>query len=257
MYKQNKINKMIFQSCDWLEKKIKYLRGQNYHNKSSKKEVAILDDIFSIKPRLAIDIGGNIGEYTKNLCDKYPSIEVHIFEPSSINYEKLIKRFSSSNSINVLPYAVSNTNGNTTLYSNHPGSPLASMSKRNLDHAGIAFNYKEQIKSIRFEDYWIEELFSREVDIVKIDIEGNEYRALQGFGKAISFIKVVQFEFGGTDIDTRTFFKDFWTFFQKYEFKLFRITPLGLEPIYRYHEKEESFLFTNYIAINSMTSSGL
>ena len=148
------------------------------------------------------------------------------------------------------PFAISDSVGAATLYSDNSGSGLASLTQRKLNHFGVDFSVKESIEVIRFEDYWYKVLHERRLDIVKIDIEGHELAALTGFGKAISFTSVLQFEFGGCNIDTRTFFQDFWYFFKEHEFDLYRITPLGLDRIFRYREIDEFFSTTNFIAVN-------
>ena len=81
-----------------------------------------------------------------------------------------------------------------------------------------------------------------------MDIEGHELDALRGFGEALKHIDVIQFEFGGCNIDTRTFFQDFWYFFQKEGFEIYRITPFDLVKIESYQESEEYFVTTNYLA---------
>ncbi|WP_445778772.1 hypothetical protein [Shewanella sp.] len=45
--------------------------------------------------------------------------------------------------------------------------------------------------------------------MIKIDIEGHELSVLKVFGAAIEATKVIQFEFGDCNIDTRTYFQDF------------------------------------------------
>lgn len=83
-----------------------------------------------------------------------------------------------------------------------------------------------------------------------MDIEGHELKALIGFGRSIHSIKVIQFEFGGCNIDSRTFFQDFYYFFKNQNFDLFRITPLGLFSVRDYRERDEYFTTTNYIGVN-------
>jgi hypothetical protein len=85
-----------------------------------------------------------------------------------------------------------------------------------------------------------------------MDIEGNELSALRGFGKALQVTKVLQFEFGGCNIDTRTFFQDFWYFFKENNFDIYRITPFGSDPILQYTELDECFTIANYIAVNKI-----
>ena len=114
----------------------------------------------------------------------------------------------------------------------------------------IDFDTRETIRAIRFEDYWTEQLHGRALDMVKIDIEGHELAALKGFGLALAATRVIQFEFGGTDIDTRTFIQDFWYLFRDAGFRIYRFTPFGLQGIDHYSEREECFAFTNFVAVN-------
>ena len=74
----------------------------------------------------------------------------------------------------------------------------------------------------------------KNIDIFKLDIEGHEIDALKGVGEAINYIKIIQFEFGGCNIDTKTYFRDLWFFFKEKNFDLFRISPLGLIKIINY-----------------------
>lgn len=225
-----------------------YAQGKGYGTSSIRRENTLVHQLLNRQPQLVIDIGGNVGDYTAELRRRNPLAEIHTFEPSSTNVGKLRSKFKDDKNIFILPFAVSDREGTATLYSNDPGSGLASLTQRNLDHFGIDFNLKESIDTIRFEDYWLKALKGRHLDIVKIDIEGHELAALKGFGKAISSTSVLQFEFGGCNIDTRTFFQDFWYFFKEHKFEMFRITPLGLDRITRYRELHEFFSTTNFIA---------
>ena len=68
---------------------------------------------------------------------------------------------------------------------------------------------------------------------------------------ALKKVKLIQFEFGGSNIDSKTYLRDFWEFLSKKNFCLYRITPKGNILLNEYHEKEEIFLFSNFIAINN------
>ena len=223
--------------------------GKGYGAHSVAKETQMLKK-FLDAPRLGIDIGGNKGEYASNLRLNFPKMEIHIFEPAKVNNDKLTSRFSDDPHIFINQVAVSDQQGSADLFSDVPGSGLGSLTKRNLDHFGINFDLKESVRTIRFEDYWKSNLLMRDIDIAKIDVEGNEYAVLMGFGEAIKKIKVIQFEFGGCNIDTRIFFRDFWYFFKNYSFKIYRITPFGLEYLSTYRENDETFLTTNFLCVN-------
>jgi FkbM family methyltransferase len=241
--------KLPFQLLRFLERLSAYFQGKGYGSATIKQEVALLQSFLSSPPQLAVDIGGNVGNYTAEIRRLNPNAEIHTFEPSSTNLTKLQARFASDSKITILPFAVSETEGAATLFSNEPGSGLGSLTQRKLDHFNIPFDTKENVSLIRFEDYWKAKLSGRHIDLLKLDIEGHELSALRGFGQALDNISVIQFEFGGCNIDTRTFFQDFWYFFTNAHFQLYRITPIGAEHIDRYRERDEFFSTTNFIAV--------
>jgi FkbM family methyltransferase len=244
------IKNTILGICRAVETMASRAQGKGYGSSTIKQENKLLHQLLSSPPRLAIDIGGNVGNYTAEIRRRDPSVEIHIFEPSSTNIQTLESRFSSDPRIKIVPCAVSDSRGAFTLYSDTPGSGGGSLTQRKLDHFGIYFNVKENVSTIRFEDYWVQQLGRRDLDLVKMDIEGHELAALKGFGQAIEATKVLQFEFGGCNIDTRTFFQDFWYFFKEHGFDLYRISPFGLDRISAYRESDEFFITTNYIAVN-------
>jgi FkbM family methyltransferase len=240
----------ILSMAYFVERAAAYVQGKGYGTASIKPENALVQKLLGRKAQLAIDIGGNVGDYAAELRRRYPAVEIHIFEPSSTNIEKLHRRFLGDKGTTVVALAVSDTTGAGSLFSDKPGSGLASLTKRRLDHRNIRFVTQEPVNTIRFEEYWRNALDGRICDIVKLDIEGNELGALKGFGDALDAVRVLQWEFGGCNIDTRTYFQDFWYFFKDNQFDLWRITPFGAESVREYRETDEYFSTTNYIAVN-------
>jgi FkbM family methyltransferase len=249
------ISKIFFRLLRSVEKRVLRAQGKGYGADSINDEVLASKMFLPKMPELLIDIGGNIGNYSAMLRKSFPLSEIHIFEPAESNIKKLVSRFEADSLIQIVNLAISNTNSSTLLYSDRPGSGLSSLVKRRLDHFDTSFETTESVKTIRFEDYWLSKLQSKTIDLVKLDIEGHELQALQGFGKALRSINLLQFEFGGCNIDTRSFFQDFWYFFKDYSFDLHRITPFGLLQINDYHECDECFIATNYLAVRRKISS--
>jgi FkbM family methyltransferase len=250
MSRNSNLNSLLFKLSRRFERGFAILQGKGYGSATIQKEVELVQSFLKSPPLLAIDIGGNVGKYTAELRLRNPHLEIHTFEPSDTNYQKLTKRFRDDPKVFLQPFAASDSEGNATLFSNEPGSGLGSLTQRKLDHFNIPFDTTEAVKIIRFDSYWENTLLKRHIDILKMDIEGHELNALRGCGEALKHTSVIQFEFGGCNIDTRTFFQDFWYFFVEKNYAIYRITPFGAEFINSYKESDEFFSTTNYIAVN-------
>src|SRR6202040_3126414 len=89
------------------------------------------------------------------------------------------------------------------------------------------------------------------IDLLKIDVEGHDLDVLKGSTKAMEqgLIKLVQFEFGGCNLDTRTTLQDFWYFFQDFNFVIGLVRPVGrIQILERYDEFYEQYRTTNFVA---------
>lgn len=245
-----KVNILLNKIFDFIILKISALQGKGWIA-SIKKEV---DAAFSLllisneSKKLFIDAGGNKGFYTEEIIKKELNCKVIIFEPSSSNSIHLKKKFINNKNIKIEKLALSNINTKALLFSDSDGSSLASLTKRKLDYLKIDFSRTENIETIRFEDYWKNKLGKKNIDFFKLDIEGHELDALKGMGEAINYINLIQFEFGGCNIDTKTYFKDFWFFFKEKKFELYRISPIGLIKITNYKKTDEFFEYSNFLA---------
>jgi FkbM family methyltransferase len=205
------------------------------------------DKLDSKRPVIAFDIGANIGNYSAELTNLLPNVKLIAFEPSKKAFKALSDRFSNNPNVSLVNCALGDESGETNLFSDRAGSGLASLTRRKLDHLGISFEESESI-SMTTAQKWIEDnaIFPT---IVKIDVEGHELDVLAGFGRYLESIQLIQFEFGGCNIDTRTYFKDFWTLLSP-NFKIYRITPHGPQLIPEYTEIQESFMTSNFLAVN-------
>jgi FkbM family methyltransferase len=245
-----------FKFLSFVETLSAMLQGKGWGSSTIKHEVSACLSILKYPPNIFIDIGAHKGIYTQEVRKKVHKIECHLFEPSSTNVEILNQKFLNLDKVFINNFALSNKKTNATLFSNTPGSGIGSLTKRRLDHFkrlesrgyDWEMNFKEQVSLIRFDEYWKDK--DQLIDYVKIDVEGHELDVLEGFGDLINKIKLIQFEFGGCNIDTRTYFQDFWYFFQEKDFLLYRISPRGCRQIKFYTPSEENFITSNYIALN-------
>jgi FkbM family methyltransferase len=198
---------------------------------------------------VVFDIGANVGDWSASIQNCLPDSRVVAFEPSKEAYKKLTDRFKNSSLISCINLAVGKDNIETFLYADSSASGLGSLTKRRVKHFGITFEHKESIEVTTL-DNWIEkQSFKVLPNVIKMDVEGHELDVLIGASAALKSVQVIQFEFGGGNIDTRTYFQDFWYFFESSGFEINRMTPRGLKVISQYSENLETFKPTNYVAV--------
>lgn len=210
-------------------------------------------DPLSIKSKLIVfDVGANIGSYTNEVLIQYPNCLVFAFEPSILAGSIFLERHKLEANVHFEAFGFYSEITSKILYSDTPGSPIASLTRRNLQHFGNEFKCQEKVKLDTIDNYC--QINGVIPDLLKIDVEGHELDVLMGALDTINKIAVVQFEFGGCNIDSRTFFQNFWYFFKQNDFKIYRITNNKPLLIDKYSESDEYFSTTNYLAVNNRIS---
>ena len=160
---------------------------------------------------LLVDVGGHRGEYTKLFLARFPAGRAIVFEPSATNVAHFRSDFAGASNVTVVQAAIGQRSERAVLYMDADGSALASLTKRRLEHYNIDFALTENIE-VRTLDAVAEAHDVDYIDLLKIDVEGHEINVLKGADKLLSesAIGAIQFEFGGTDLDTHTTLQDFF-----------------------------------------------
>jgi FkbM family methyltransferase len=196
------------------------------------------------------DVGANVGNYTKALSDFFKAKAIiHSFEPSKKTHEIFLKRTKNIQNIISNNVGFSDIETHQLLYTNADRSKLASIYKRDLEQLGISMDQSEMIKLSTIDRYCKSNNIDR-IHFLKLDIEGNELKALIGAKEMISSkqIDFIQFEFGGSNIDSRTFFRDFYNLL-KDNYRIYRILKDGLIELPTYKVTYEIFMAINYLAV--------
>ena len=204
-------------------------------------------------PYCIFDVGSNKGQFLRLILDNITTedFNIHCFEPGHETFRMLIAASEEDQRIALNNIGLGKERTEATLHYDNIGSGLASLTKRKLDHFNIDFNKSERIRIDTIDNYCSENSIDH-IHLLKIDIEGHELDALAGAMRmfATKSIDIVTFEFGGCNIDTRTYFQDFWYFFSEANFSLFRITPSGyIVPLKAYQEIYEQFRTINFMAV--------
>jgi len=211
---------------------------------------------FSHPPYCIFDVGANKGQFLNMVTTEIGPERciVHCFEPASDSFNALKQNAPKSPNIVLNKFGLGKKRGTFSIFYDEPGSGSASLTKRRLDHFGVFFSHTEQVQIDTVDNYCRLNNINH-IDLLKIDVEGHEMDVLLGathmFEKGS--IGLVNFEFGGCNIDTRTFFQDFFYWFKTVSMKLYRITPSGyVHPLPHYLETYEQFRTTNFLAIHTV-----
>ncbi|MCR5405550.1 MAG: FkbM family methyltransferase [Lachnospiraceae bacterium] len=205
---------------------------------------------------IMFDGGAHEGEYTLNFMKYFSGskkhITIHAFEPMEKSFEvyKDSVKDLSEVDFRFVSCGLAEEKGTVPIFYNNDTSIIASLYKRQLDYFDIDFNKEDRIQLTTVDEYCSENNIEH-IDLLKIVVEGSEYRALQGAGRMLSEgrIGMIQFGFGGSDIDSRHYFRDFWNFFEPLHYSLYRVMKDGLIRFDRYDEGYECFQYINFLAV--------
>ena len=235
-----------------IEEQSQLYQGKGWGAARTEAEVAAIRDLLGGKVQsnlIALDIGANIGNWTSSFSELFPESQVIAFEPGASAFKLLSTRFEGNSNILCVNLGLSDRNEEVVLFSDSEASGLASLHKRRLEHFSIIFD-KEETINVATLDSWISSNYEHiEPTILKLDVEGHELSVLAGANETLQKIKLVQFEFGGGNIDSKTYFQDFWYFFSDLNFDLYRLSPRGPVRVNEYSEMLEVFRPTNYFAV--------
>ena len=185
------------------------------------------------KPSVCIDVGANIGNYSKKLID-YTDAKVYSIEPSSSSFEELSKKCKD----NCFNFAVADFNGEATLYSKEEKSETASLDPAVSDGGG------EKVKVITLEKF-VHDQGIEVVDFLKIDTEGYEKEVIKGMGSLQP--KLIQFEFNLLHLRRHCTLYDICELLPNYSF--YRLLPNGWVKIDKNSFVNNIFMFSNFIAV--------
>ncbi len=225
---------------------------KNFENFKVTGEKNLLNKISKYNIKTSIDIGANIGDYSREIILSTNSYVVAI-EPMPKSFNKLKhleKKFS--NKIKCFNIALSNKIEKRNIYFQSSRSKLASF-EENIKHLNY-IEKKIKIKKIKTLtlDYFVnkeKKLFLKGIDFIKIDTEGFDYQVLLGSLKTIKKYKpkFIQFEmnwhylFSGINL---------YRICSKFEdYNIFRILPYnsGIIKINYLHPNNNIFQLSNFI----------
>jgi FkbM family methyltransferase len=253
--KLNKTNKRDLVSV--IENFIFLINGKNRQGYNLQFEVDLCCSFLKrAQPSISgciIDVGANKGNYTKKMIEQLPNYNYFLFEPQKQIFNELKKNLNYSN-VRIFNFGLFSKNIRKIFFiPRKMKSSLGTIYERTHEYnprnkKKILFKKSEVLNFRRFDQL---KLNLKEIDLVKIDTEGAELEVLFSFGNFIKNIKFIQFEFGRCNLDSKTTFLDFYLFFKKNKYTMYRIQPGGLKKINDYSWNEEIYISSNFICANN------
>ena len=198
---------------------------------------------------VVIDAGANVGRWLIAFHRIVTSPgRLYAFEPQPSAAQKV--RELNLDQCEVLELALGDQPGNFSFYTSNETDSTGSLYERR-DSFGSKEYSRIEVEVVRLDDF-VKQRKIKQIDFMKMDLEGNELNALKGASECLrtGMLRALSFEFGSSNINSRIFFKDMFSLFRDNQYSIARITPAGrLIPVKKYAEDYEVFARTStYLA---------
>ena len=208
--------------------------------------------------KVIFDVGANAGDWTAEVLSQGHDVEVHLFEPIPHVYKKLIQNLDKQLIFNNL--GVGQKEEVKTFYY-YEANPLLSTFYRRVDveKQGWLNPPKEITVLTTTIDNYCQRHGIKRINFIKIDVEGGELDVLYGSQHFLETgrIDYLQFEYGGTYIDSKITLKEVFEYLQKFRYSIFKILPDRLEYKPTFLPEDENFEFSNFLAVNERFRSNV
>jgi len=170
--------------------------------------------------------------------------DVHYFEPNAQFLEKIKPLVHNSHSY-FNNFGLSDENKSLEYYNEQQ-----SFVHRKLTHPDTYMNWTKSVFEVKRGDEYIQKNNIKSIDFLKVDTEGFEFNVIKGFGDEIEKVKVIQFEYGGTYIDSGDKLKDVIEYLASHGFGSFHYLEIqGMIPL---NSLEDHYQYSNIVCFNSI-----
>jgi FkbM family methyltransferase len=198
---------------------------------------------------VVVDCGANQGAWTRDVQARLGHHRGRwlLIEPM-VEYAQKCRQLAN---VTVIEAAVGEEEAIMQMYAPVGLSGLMSLYPRRDSFARDVTFTPRPVQVLKLDDL-LPEFDVGHVDFLKLDLEGHELFALRGAADYMKQGKIpaLTFEFGSANVNSRTFFRDFWDLLTPLGYEIHRIVPGGRTiKIPNYDETLEFFRgATNYVA---------
>ena len=154
-------------------------------------EAKVIEAVEAIAPHvpvdgLFLDIGCNIGSFSRHLRERKPNARGVLFEPVPEYWRMCSERFEDDEKIEVLNFGLGNETKETVIYKAafNPGGnsvvPEIMLDRGPNSVIGANPEIHEEIVALRNATEWLDESGLRGIDVIKMDTEGYDWAVMEG-----------------------------------------------------------------------------
>ncbi len=165
--------------------------------------------------KTAIDVGSNKGQHIDFFLKLNKNCKIYGFEPNRQLYDFLIEKYKNKPNVKIFNLGVSENKGQLIFNENvfdqtstfeelNPNSEYLKMKSKVLGVKPediVVASYP--VETVSLKEFIDEHVLEKEVDVMKIDTEGHEYKCMLGLfnhGKVASKVKLIQLEYHNDDM---------------------------------------------------------
>ncbi len=178
------------------------------------------------KVRYVIDGGAYRGDFSMDVTARFSSAIVYAFEPQKDSFQLLLNATSSRKNIKPINCALGENSGVATLYKNI-SAMTNSLSQSSSDALKYFDGYnnpvgQEQVEVVTLADF-LNENGIKEIDVLKLDLQGHELSAIRGLKDQLVNIKSIYIEVEFVRLyDGASLFSEVETFLRNRGFTFFQ-----------------------------------
>ncbi len=216
-------------------------------------KMAIRDRFADIRARLPnespviVDGGANTGTMTQLFLKQYRSPVIHAFEPIPALAQQLKTRFAAHGNVTVHGAALGAHEKSVAfnVVRNLVSSSVLAPSAVNRGYHGDKMDVRQvvEVPQVRLENV----MAGRDVDLLKLDLQGYELEALKGCGSLLDRIKIITTEVEFAMLyDGQPLFGDIDVFLRTHGFRLLNLYELYSHPDGQLTAGDAVYLNTRY-----------
>ena len=223
--------------------------GDNNSNSKTNGEYSFLrNELLGLGNGVVFDVGANVGDWASFALGINPKVNLHCFEPSKATYSKLTQKQWPSN-IQLNNCGLGEVEGVLELNVVAEESGMNSVYLRR--GVGDATSVTTETIHITTLDKYCEKRAIQHIHLIKVDAEGHELAVFKGMSQMLAkgFVRAIQFEYGGCNLDARVNLSDIWDFLEPHGFRFHKLYPEGPRHVEKYQRSLETFKYSNWVAI--------